>query len=118
MSDPTRHGWPGRVAVALTSEETPRVFLAESDEVLSRVLAVHLVAKTSPRNLKRPYLTKAIRSALLDGRWAEAVDLWMEATGEVLDAYPDEILWTVGSLDDERASLEIRMAAIFEDDRG
>jgi len=104
------------VAVAVTRGDPPRVFLAESDEVLSRLLALRLVARTAPRNLKRPYYTNSIRQALLDGRWADAVDFWMAATDEVIDAYPDEVLWTSSSLDDERASLEIRVAPIFEDD--
>jgi len=110
-----RAGWPGRVAVAVTREDPPRVFLADADEALSRLLAVRLVAATSPRSLHRQHLTNAIRQALLDNRWADAVDLWMEATGEVLDAYPDEVLWSARLLDDERASMEIRVAPIFDD---
>jgi hypothetical protein len=33
----------------------------------------------------------------------------------VIDAYPDEIVWTESVLDAERATLEIRMAPLFRD---
>jgi hypothetical protein len=38
----------------------------------------------------------------------------MEATGTVVDAYPDEYVWTEERPDQDRASFEIRMAPIFE----
>jgi hypothetical protein len=56
-----------------------------------------------------------IRRALLEGRWSDAVFLWMDATGNVIDAYPDEEVWTTQQLDEERASMEIRMAPLFTD---
>jgi hypothetical protein len=51
---------------------------------------------------------------LLEERWGDAVFLWMEATGSVVDAYPDEDVWTEERLDQDRASFEIRIAPIFE----
>ena len=35
--------------------------------------------------------------------------------GEVLDGYPDEPVWSDRQLDEERASLELRLAPIFSD---
>jgi hypothetical protein len=115
LPDEERHGWPGRVAVALTRDDPPRVFIAESASVLSRVVALLLVARTAPRDLVEPRLLADIRRALLEERWGDAVFLWMDATGEVVDAYPDEEVWTTQQLDEERASMEVRIAPLFED---
>ena len=41
--------------------------------------------------------------------------LRMDATGEVVDAYPDEEVWTTQHLDEERASMDVRVAPLFED---
>jgi hypothetical protein len=114
-SDEERHGWPGRVAVALTREDPPRVFIAESESVLSRVVALRLVAQTAPRDIAIPSWVADIRQALLEGRWSDAVFGWMDATGVVIDAYPDELVWTSQAFDDERTSMEVRMAPLFED---
>ena len=45
----------------------------------------------------------------------DAILHWMTATGEVLDAYPDEPVWSDRQLDEERTVLELRMAPIFRD---
>ena len=47
-------------------------------------------------------------------RWADAVTAWMLASGEVLDGYPDEEVVTEEMLDDDRASMEIRLSPIFD----
>ena len=103
------------MAVAVTRDDPPRVFLAESDAVLSRVVALRLVARTRPSEFREPADLIEIRRALLDERWSDAVFRWMEATGEVVDAYPDEEVWTAAQLDAERTSLETRVTPIFED---
>src|ERR1700737_5004519 len=105
-------GWPGRVAVGVLHGDTPEVFLAESDAVLGRLLALKLVGRSRPEDIPTDVLDE-IRSALLEQRWADAVTTWMLATGEVLDGYPDEEIVTDEMLDDDRASMEIRLSAIF-----
>jgi hypothetical protein len=105
-------GWPGRVAVGILHGDTPEVFLAESDAVLGRLLAVRLVGPSRPEDFG-PGILEEIRSALLEQRWADAVTAWMLASGEVLDGYPDEEVVTEEMLDDERASMEIRLSPIF-----
>lgn len=105
--------WPGRIAVAITRGDPPEVFLAEDERVLSRLIALRLVASTSSQSIERTHLDE-IRSALLDARWGDAVACWIGATGIVVDAYPDEFVWTDDQLDSETASFEIRMAPIFE----
>lgn len=83
-------GWPGRVAVGVTRSDPPEVFLADSDGTLGRLLALRVVAKTDPSLLRGSGLLDAIRSALLEEQWGDALSMWMSATGEVVDAYPDE----------------------------
>jgi hypothetical protein len=103
--------------MAIVRGDEPQVFLADSVEVLGRVLAINLVARTSPREISSSAVG-AIRDALLDERWADAVTEWMSATGHVVDAYPDEEVWSDARLDAEQASMEIRMARIFDDSPG
>jgi len=105
-------GWPGRVAVGVVHGDTPLVYLAESDAVLGRLLALRVVARSQPENLD-PSDLEEIREALADQRWADAVATWMRATGEVLDAYPDEEVTTEEMLDAGRAAAEIRRSPIF-----
>ena len=106
-------GWPGRVAVGVLHGDTPEVFLAESDAVLGRLLAVRVVGPSRPEDFA-PGILEEIRSALLEQRWADAVTAWMLASGEVLDGYPDEEVVTEEMLDDDRASMEIRLSPIFD----
>lgn len=106
-------GWPGRVAVGVLRGDPPQIFLAGSDAVLGRLLALRLVAQTAPAELGDAL--EELREALADERWADAVATWMVATGEVVDAYPDEEVATEESLTAARASWDIRRAPIFRD---
>lgn len=108
-------GWPGRVAVGVVRSDPPEVYLADSDSTLSRLLALRLVARTDASTLEASGRLEEVREALLQERWADAVFSWMEATGEIVDAYPDELLWTEEALDVEAASMEIRLAPIFDE---
>lgn len=108
-------GWPGRVAVGVVRSDPPEVFVADSDATLSRVLALRLVAKTDPAMLDASGHLEVVRDALLEERWGDAVFLWMEATGEIVDAYPDELMWTEQALDADAASMEIRLARVFDE---
>ena len=107
-------GWPGRVAVGVLRGEPPLVFLATSDAVLGRLLALRVVAGTDPGDLGDD-ATRESREALVEERWADALAAWMSATGEVVDGYPDEQVATEAMLDGDRASMEIRLAPIFRD---
>lgn len=55
-----------------------------------------------------------IRSALLDERWADALVLWMSATGKIVDVYADHEMWTNREFGEEISSLELRAAPIFD----
>ena len=70
---------PG-VAYAVVRSEPPQVFLATDVDVLHRVLASELVART-PSDVQTNSETEAIRRALLDERWGDAVLGWIDLMG-------------------------------------
>jgi hypothetical protein len=89
--------------------------LAESEETLSRVLALRLVAQRAPGEFLSVETVDDIRAALLEEEWARAAELWLMSTDEELDVWGSEELFWDKELDDERASMEVRLAPIFED---
>jgi hypothetical protein len=103
------------VAYAIVRGDVPRVVIAANEDVLARVVALEVVAATPAAELGGH--AEGIRAALLDEQWPEAVLAWMEATGNVVDAYPDEQVWREADLDEERTALELRVARLFRDDR-
>lgn len=102
------------MSVAVTHGDPPAIVLASDEAVLSRAIALEIVAKSDPGRLNSNDVGR-IRGALLDERWSDAVLVWMDATGGIVDAYPDEPVWTERQLDAERMALELRMAPIFRD---
>ncbi len=88
----------------------PEVLIAEDEESLNEVIALDLVASTEPTRLGH-HLAE-IRSALVDGRWAEALVAWMDATGRVVDVYPDEPI-RMATHNEESMELELKLKAIF-----
>ena len=114
MTEPPAWGRARRqVAYAVIRGDDPQVFIAEDDMVLTRVIALRVIAATPPTALGSA--VDQIREALLAERWPDALAAWMTATGEVVDAYPDEPVRTDRDLDEESVTFELRMAPIFED---
>jgi hypothetical protein len=107
---------PGRIAFAVVHDDPPAVFVAADADVLSRVLALELVARTPAARVSNPARLERMRAALLEERWADALGDWIDETGHAVDGYPDETIWTDARLDLEHASLEIRMAPLFNED--
>lgn len=101
------------VAYAVVTGSDPVVILAEDEDVLTRAIAVEVVARSSAAQLGS--YAEGIRAALLEGRWVDAVERWMSATGERIDAYPSERVWDEGSLDEDVVGLELRMRRLFSD---
>ncbi len=106
---------PGRIAFAVIRRDPPEVFVAEDEYVLTRLLALNVVAASHPESLPSPEIVDDLRNCLLEERWGDAVVRWLECTDEAIDAYPDEEIWTEARLNAERASLEVRMAPLFKD---
>jgi len=112
MNDRSIHS-PG--AWAVTREETPQIFLADDEHVISRLLALKLVASAQPDDFSAADLEQ-VRDHLLHERWAEALVLWMNATGTYVDVYPEYVqVWNEKDLDREVASMAIRTSRLFND---
>jgi hypothetical protein len=106
---------PGRIAFAVVHHDPPEVYIAEDEHVLSRLVALRVVALTRPESLPSPAAAQELRDCLLEERWADAIFSWAEMSGIAIDAYPDEVVWTEAALDAERAALEIRMSPLFRE---
>ena len=95
--------------------DPPQVFVADSDETLGRVLALHVVAQSDPDELHSAGVLEDVRRALLEERWGDAVAGWIDASEEPIDGYPDEVVWTPEIVEAEQTSMEIRLAPIFRE---
>jgi hypothetical protein len=108
-------GGTPKVAYAVVHNDPPDVYIARDDEALTRLLALEVVARTSPEALRSREEAEELRTALLEERWADAVVAWIEITGTAIDAYPDESIWSSEDLSSERVLLEMRLGALFRD---
>ena len=101
-------------AYAIVRGEEPQVVLAEDAGVLSRALALTLVAQLPADRVSSAARLEEMRHALLEQRWADALVTWMEETETAVDVYDETPrVWTATELDEEQASMEIRMAPLF-----
>ena len=76
----------GVVACAVVRDDPPRVFVAENLDTLNWVLACQLVAKTPGSELP-PGERVALRQALREERWGDAVFAFIARTGTAVDVY-------------------------------
>lgn len=101
-------------AYAIVRGEEPKVVLAEDAQVLSRALALTLVAQLPAAQVSSPARLEEMRQSLLEERWADALVTWMEETETSVDVYDERPrVWTAVELDEEQASMEIRVAPLF-----
>ena len=107
---------PSRIAYAVVHGDPPEVFFAEDEHVLSRVLALRLVAQLPANEVSSARRLDAMKEALLEERWADALVEWIDETDTLVDAYPSEEVWHEARLDLEQASMEIRVAPLFQSD--
>lgn len=97
-------------------DDVARIFLATDAGVLARVLALQLVAQLPADGVRSSARLEDMRSALLEERWADALLAWMEETDTAVDVYEEPLpVWTEERLDSEQASMEIRMAPLFQE---
>lgn len=102
-------------AIAIVKGDPPQVLLADSAAVMSRLIALRVVATSSPSDFAADTLAK-IRQALLDERWADAVLAWMEATDTFIDVYDEYVpVWSEAEVGEQHTVLEVRVARIFDD---
>jgi hypothetical protein len=107
---------PRRVAYALVPGEEEIAYVAEDSEVLTRVVVLQLVTQLRPEQIRQDQLER-IRGALQDEDWQEAIIAWMDATGQRLNVFPDEPIWTNSGLDEARLRLELPLTPIFSGQR-
>jgi hypothetical protein len=101
------------LAYAVVRGEVPRVFAAEDLDVLHRVLALKLVART--RGSDFGLAADHVREALLEERWGDAVVAWINHTGVAVDVYGDLEVWTAEMLGDpELGGAELQFTPLFE----
>ena len=99
------------VACAIVRDDPPQVFIAEDQETLNWVLALHLIARIPGHELADG-LRDRLRQALRDELWGDAVELWMQNRPEV-DVYPSFALYT--ERDVELAAQELEFTPLFKD---
>ena len=98
------------VACAVVRDDPPRVFVAEDLATLNWVLACHLVAKTPGKELP-PGERGALRTALREERWADAVVAFINRTGIAVDIYESTDCFRPADV--EAGPLELQLSPLF-----
>lgn len=102
------------VAYAVVRFDPPEVFLAEDIEVLQRVLAFELVARTDAGDLGIDG-TAMLRAALLEERWSDAVLAWMDLREVAVDVYTFLPVFTDSELPSELIGAQLQFTRLFRD---
>lgn len=103
------------LAYAVVHDEPPHVFAAEDVDVLQWVIALEVVART-PASSLAGVVVERLREALLEERWGEAVELWMETSNTVIDVYPDGLrVWTANEIQPDIADVRLQFTPLFTD---
>jgi hypothetical protein len=98
------------VACAVVREDPPRVFVAEDMDTLHWVLACQLVAKT-PGSALPAGEREALRQALREQRWADAVFAFISRTGTAVDVYATVELHELPEV--EIGPVELQLSPLF-----
>ena len=102
------------VAYAVVRSDPPDVYLADDVEVLARVLALELVARSDPAQLPAGR-AETLRSALLDERWADALVEWMSITGMAVDVYTHLHVYSAADLPAEMLGAQLQFSPLFRE---
>lgn len=102
------------VAYAVVSDEPPTVYAAESIEILQRLLALEVVARSVPGGIEQ-HARERMRKALLDERWADAVVEWIDATGTGIDVYTQLHVYSEDDLPTDLIGAQLQFAPLFRD---
>jgi hypothetical protein len=100
------------IACAIVRGDPPEVFAAEDLETLHWILALRVVAATPARELPAG-IREALRDALLDERWGDAVAMWMGQRDAAVDVYPSMDLHTPSDV--AMADIAMQFMPLFED---
>ena len=99
------------VAYAVVHTEPPSIFLAEDIDVLHRVLALEVVARTDPALLG--VAADGVRASLLEERWGDAVVAWIRAVGTVIDVYDGKSIYTGDDLPADLIGAQLQFTRLF-----
>jgi hypothetical protein len=100
------------VACAIVRDDPPRVFVAEDLDTLNWVLACRLVATTPGHELPAGERA-ALRQALREERWGDAVFAFIARTGTAVDVYESTELHLRGEA--AVGPLELQLTPLFRD---
>jgi hypothetical protein len=98
------------VACAVVRDDPPRVFVAQDLPTLNWVLACQLVALTPGSSLALGE-RDALRLALSEERWGDAVFAFIGRTGIAVDVY--ESIDFYGPVDAEVGPIELQLTPLF-----
>ena len=102
------------VAYAVVHTEPPSIFLADDIDVLHRVLALGVVARTDPAMLGAN--AGSICDALLEERWGDAVVAWIRALGTGIDVYDGKSIYTANDLPADLIGAQLQFTRLFGGD--
>ena len=102
------------IAYAVVRDEPPTVYAAESIEILQRLLALEVVARSVPAELDAKSRER-MRKALLDERWADAVVEWIDTTHTGIDVYTQLHVYAESDLPDDLIGAQLQFAPLFRD---
>jgi hypothetical protein len=97
------------LSYAIVHGDPPEVFIAEDMDTLHWVLALEVVARSSTSSLG--HAVGAIRQALLEEQWAEAVVEWINATDQPIDVYPSVRVFQAADV--AMAGAELQFTPLF-----
>lgn len=101
------------VAYAVVHTEPPSIFLADDIDLLHRVLALEVVARTDPTLLG--LRAAEMREALLEERWGDATVAWIKATGTGIDVYDGKSVYTGDDLPADMIGAQLQFTRLFAD---
>ena len=104
------------VAYAVVHTEPPSIFLADDIDLLHRVLALEVVARTDPVLLGAT--SSGIREALLEERWGDATVAWIQATGTGIDVYDGKSVYSDDDLPADMIGAQLQFTRLFADGGG
>ena len=99
------------VAYAVVHTEPPSIFLADDIELLHRVLALEVVARTDPVLLGPA--ADGTREALLEERWGDATVAWIRGTGTGIDVYDGKSVYSDDDLPAEMIGAQLQFTRLF-----
>lgn len=100
------------VAHAVVHFDPPQVFMAENLDVLQRVLAVELIARTPPGALSDEGAAE-LRQALLDERWGDAMTSWIRLRQVPVDVYTYTHVYDEEELPEDLVGVQLQFTPLF-----